>query len=66
MKNGPGTDEIEGPRQSRTCVLGDQADLWVVQRAVPRVGEEYQLAVHHLADWRICTWLAGTCWQTVC
>ena len=41
-------DEIEGPRESRTCVLGAQADLRVFQSAVSRFGKEYQLALGHL------------------
>jgi len=44
----PQSNEVEGPRESRTCVLGDQVDLWVVQSAGPRAGEEYQLALCQL------------------
>ncbi|CUS32631.1 hypothetical protein COMA2_110012 [Candidatus Nitrospira nitrificans] len=54
----PQSHEVEGPRQSRACVLGDQADRWMGQSPVPWVGEEYPLTVHQLEAWRICTWLA--------
>jgi IS5 family transposase len=44
----PHSHEVESPRERRTCVLGDQADLRMVQSAVPRAGEEYPLALHQL------------------
>ena len=44
----PQSHEVESPCKSRACVLGDQADLWVVQSPLPWVGEEYPLAVHQL------------------
>ncbi len=40
--------EVEGAGESRTCVLGDQADLWVSQSPIPGTGEEDPLAADQL------------------
>ena len=41
---GQESDKVEGPGQSLTCVLGDQADLRLGQSPLSRAGEEYPLA----------------------
>lgn len=47
-RTGQEPDEIESPGQSGTCLLGDQADLWVGQSPLPQTQKEYQLALHQL------------------
>jgi hypothetical protein len=44
----PEPHQVEGPGQSRTCVLGDQTDLWLGQSPLPGAGEEYELALRHV------------------
>lgn len=59
----PQSYEVESPCDSRVCVLGEQADLWVVQSPLPRAGEEYPRGCSSVGGWRICTWLDGACWR---
>ena len=40
--------QVESPGESRACVLGDQADLWLDQSTESGAGKEYALAVYQL------------------
>jgi hypothetical protein len=41
----PKPHQVKGPCESGTCVLGDQANLWVGQSPLPSARQEYELAL---------------------
>jgi len=41
-------DEVGSARERRTCVLGDQANLWVGKSSLSGACQEYQLALRGL------------------